>query len=136
MFGLSAQAAAIVAALESIEALGTVAYIDQDDQSGRFPATLPSAFVTIDRAGPGGSAPSPRTSLAALTWAVIVRGKKLDGPGGCLAIIDAVLDRLVGLHPATDVKPLQFEGIEYFGIQAESVSYIVRVGTIAAGRGR
>lgn len=130
MFNFSAQAAAIVAKLETIANFGTVAYIDKDDQSMRFPATLPAAFLALDEMNPGVGGSS--TTLPMITWAVVIRSKSMEGPTGCLSLIDEVISALVGFRVGTGVKPLHLGKIEYFNKQAESVAYVVRFDTQAA----
>lgn len=133
MFNLAAQAAAIVSRLDGEASFGTVAYIDQDDQAMRYPVKLPAAFVLLEEID-GGSGKAQGTIMAPLTWSVIVRAKQLDGPSGCLELIDTVMDLLTGFRPAEGVKPLQVGKTEYFDKQGETVAYVVRFSGQAAGK--
>lgn len=127
MFNLFAQAAAIVAKLEANLSVETVAYIDEDSQSMRHPATLPAAFVVLEKLSVPDAHNKRMTSIVG--WTVVVRSKKLNGTGGVLPIVDAVVDALVGLQPLTGMQPLWLLEIEYYDQQAESVAYAVRFGS-------
>jgi len=126
MYDLSTQAEALVETLEMELTIGTVAYIDEDSQSANYPATLPAAFVVMEKiAATGGS---KKSGAADITWTVIVRGKKLnEADESVLPVVDMVIDALVGLRPLKDVAtPLQLLGVDYHDKQAESVAYAVR----------
>lgn len=133
MFDLSGQAAAIVARLQAEESLGTVAFVEDDDESGRYPVSMPAAFVVLDEVNPG--AGSKKGVVAPeITWAVIVRSKSLQGTGGCLPNVDRVMSVLVGFDPGEGCKPLSLGKVEFYDKKHESVAYIVRFSTVAAGK--
>lgn len=124
MFDLETQALAIIAQLKTITGLETVAYIDQDRQAVRQPATLPAAFLALDSIkSPAGKTRGLAPSIA---WTVVVRSKKLDGTGGCLPLIDSIIDVLAGSKPGSDMKPLSLTEVQYFDQRLESVAYTIR----------
>jgi hypothetical protein len=127
MFDLPGQGAAIVGVLEAISALGTVAYIDEDSQSLRYPSTFPAAYVVMQRLTVETSANKGVTSMVG--WTVIVRSKRLNGPNEVLPMVELVVDALIGFKPADDMQPLRLLEIDYYGQQAESVAYAVRFGS-------
>lgn len=123
MFDLEQQASGIVARLEEVEEIATVAYIDQEDQVLRHPATMPAAFVTLARVGV--TAKQGNSVMVALSWTIIIKSKQLEGPGGCLPVIDLVLDTLGGFVPAVGVNPLMPEKVEMLERRGEAIEYAV-----------
>lgn len=135
MFDLAAQAQAIVDRLAAEESLGTVAYIEDDRDSDRYPVTMPAAFLVLDEIQPGSGKPTS-TLTPSIVWAVVIRSKSLAGTTGCLPLIDLVVDALVGFKPPGAVKPLGLGKVEFYDKQHESVAYIVRLASVAAGNGQ
>jgi hypothetical protein len=136
MFDLENRAATIVAILGADPDLETVAYIDQDDQSMRYPVTFPAAFVALEKLVVGAGKSGRVSVVSDITWTVVVRSKQLDGPGGCLPVVDKVIDILEGFKPGDDSKKLSLLEVAYFDKHAESVAYAVRFGTMTAGVSR
>lgn len=133
MFNLANQAQAIVDQLAGQGSLGTVAFIEDDRDSERFPVTMPAAFLVLDELVPGSGRPDS-TITPSLVWAVVVRSRSLVGPTGCLPLIDLVADVLVGFKPPGEVKALQLGKVEFYDKKHESVAYIVRFASVAAGK--
>ncbi len=121
--------------LDAQTSIGTVAFIEDDDESMRHPVTMPAAFVVLDK-GTSGKGKAKGTVLSPLTWAIVVRSQKLLGPSGCLPVVDLVLDELTGFNPGSDVKPLSYGGIDLYDKKYESVAYIVRFTTEAVGKSK
>ena len=126
MFDFATQAETIVSALDAIPEIGTVAYVDEDRQSARYPVAMPAAFVAMEKLA--AASPRNRSSAAEIVWAVIVRGKRLNGTDGIMPIVDLVVDTLVGLQTIDGAIPLKLIEVVYYDQQAESVAYAVRFG--------
>lgn len=131
MFDLQQQAEAIIEKLESELEIGTVAFIEEDDESARYPCTLPAAFVAMEKLSD--SKKRGQNLYPEAVWTIIVRAKKLNGPGGCLPTIDMVIDAIHGLRTGDNAKPLSFVEVEYFNKQAESVAYVIRFKAVNSG---
>lgn len=127
MFELETQAAKIVAQLETVESIETVAYIDDEGQTARHPATMPAAFVMLAKLT---RTEKKATSIVAdLDWTILVKSMQLQGPGGSLPVIDLVLDTLGGFIPATGGSPLIPERVELLERRGEAIEYAVTFST-------
>lgn len=125
MFNLGSQAAAVFAKLKAgVPALQTVAYLDEAAQSSDYSVAMPCAFVALEKVG--GSAGKLVSLSSDATWVVIVRGRRLEGADGLLAVIDAVVCALHGFNPGVGSGSLRFAGVDYYKDVAQSVSYAVR----------
>ena len=132
MFDLATTAQDLVDRLVLNAVFGTVAFIEDDDESMRYPVELPAAFVVLDKLDAGGKAPG--TVTCGQVWAVILRSQKLLGSSGCLPLVDQVIDELTGYKPSGSVKPLQFAGVQLYDKKYASVAYLVRFSTDAVGQ--
>lgn len=133
MFNFVEQARAIADMLTASGTFRTVAFIEDDRDSERLPMVMPAAFLALEKVTPAEGKPTS-TSTSHVVWAVVVRSKSLMGPGGCLSLVDHVEDVLVGFKPPGEVKPLRHGGAEFYDKSNESVAYIVRFPTVAAGK--
>ncbi len=123
MFNLDIQAEAIVQRLETIPDLKTVEYLDEENQSEKFPSKMPAAFVVLEelKAKPKGSLLG-----ASIQWAVILKAKRLVQPVGLAELIDTVIETLHGTNIGEKIRPLYFESVNYFETEIEASAYILR----------
>lgn len=133
MFDLSAQAQAIVDELKAAGGFRTVAFIEDDrDSAEQMPKVMPAAFLVLEKREPREGKPTSEV-VVDISWAVVVRSKSLMGPSGCLALIDTVDNILTGFKPPGEVKPLRLGVAEFFDKNDQSVAYVVRFASVAAG---
>ena len=134
MFDFSGQSQAIVDELAANGNFRTVAFIEDDrDSAEQMPRTLPAAFLALEKREPREGKPTSEV-IVDIVWAVVVRSKALMGPSGCLALIDVVDDILTGFKPPGEVKPLRLGVAEFYDRSNESVAYIIRFASMAAGK--
>lgn len=123
MFSLEAQVAAIKQQLATIEALETCSFIDQDEQTRRYPAKMPAAFVLLEKLKIDHQ--NSGSMVAQISWSVVVMARQLQGTGGCLAISDLVADAMGGFVPAVGCTPLVPVSMQLLEQRGESLEYVV-----------
>lgn len=133
MFDLESQASAIVEALKTVPAIETATYIDRDDEAMRQPVEMPAAMVALEKLN---GLTGQKTITGPIVWTVIVRSKRMEGAGGCLPVLDAVIDKLHAYNLPGVTKQLRLNDVEFFNQRAGSVAYAVRFTTIVTGTGR
>ena len=124
MFGLVEQGKTIVAALGRIEALRRVGYLDDEAQSAAAPAVMPSAWLVMESCER-----DPEQQRASVTWAVVLKSKRLRGLDKDLPIlaqVERVIETLHGLRAADGWTPLEFREANYMEPQAEGAAYYIR----------
>lgn len=139
MFDTSMAEAAesLVTRIATIDGIGTVVCIEDDDESMRHPVVMPAAFVCLEKAVPGKKGTSPASIVNCdQVWAVVVRSRKLMGAEGCLPVIENVIDVITGFDPGAGIKPLKFQSVELYDKKYQSVAYIVRFSTVATATNR
>lgn len=121
MFELDTQAEAILTALEGVDALETVGFLEDEEQ--RVPARMPAAFVLLEKLL---ADVSGKNAGADLTWAVLLKGKRMKKPTGMLPLIDAVAGAVQGLCPMENCAPLFLREVLYLEDDFEACTYILR----------
>ena len=134
MFALVEQAQAILAALEGMQAFGTVEYLDEVNQAETYPARMPAAFLLMNNLD---TDKTPKMG-AQTAWVVLLKSKRLKGLEGQLSrlkIFEDIATSLHGLRVASEVKPLVLDKIEHVETQIEAVvSALWFTSSIYAGR--
>lgn len=125
MFNLSGVAQEIVEQLEAVAAIATVGWIEDEAQAERYQQTLPAVFVALDNLSPRDT--SGKSVSSAVVWVLLIRTKGLEGPSGCLSLIDQLLDAMVGYKPTGMAKSLRMSEVKFYKAQGETVSYTVRL---------
>lgn len=112
MIDWAAHADAIKSRLESdVPVLAMVLHI-QDAGTEDNPATLPVAYVITEKTtfGHGGG----ETVDATVTWAILVRCKKMTDTTGALRVAKEVVRSLSGYRLASGLSPLRPVTMQYF----------------------
>lgn len=124
MFALVDQAKTIVAALGRVSALKRVGYLDDEAQAAASPAVMPSAWLVMESCER-----DPEQQRAAVTWAVVLKSKRLRGLDNDLPILaqaEQIIEALHGLRAASGWTPLEFREANYMEPQAEGAAYYIR----------
>lgn len=124
MFNLSETALNIKAVLEGLPKIETATFIDRDDETFKHPVTMPAAFVAMEKLTTPGL--NRKTTIPQISWVVIVRSKRLQGPDGCLHLADLIQEKLNGLSVAQDTEPLRLTEISFYDKRGGSIAYAVR----------
>ena len=124
MFALVDQAKTIVAALGRVPALRKVGYLDDEAQSAASPAVMPSAWLVMESCER-----DAEQQRVAVTWAVVLKSKRLRGLDNDLPIlaqVEQIVEALHGLRAASGWTPLEFREANYMEPQAEGAAYYIR----------
>jgi len=112
MIDWAGSADALVARLrDDAKPLATVLHI-QDADTEQNPVTFPVAYVIAEKTK--FSAGGNQLVDARITWAVLVRCKKMSGATGALVVARDVLRSLSGFNPGVGCTPLVPVAMQYF----------------------